>query len=124
MHFRFRFNKNEIFLNSIKDSQNKYSWEETYISVIKLSTEIKKYINKGDRCLIISENRPEWMISDLSIMLASGVTVPAYTTYVERDYEYIIDDCKPTLIFVSGKTQYDKIKNMQVYKALSPIVTI
>ena len=34
------------------------------------------------------------MISDLSIML-SGVTVPAYTTYVERDYEYIIDDCKP-----------------------------
>jgi len=87
-------NKNENFLNSIKDSQNKYSWEETYISVIKLSTEIKKYINKGDRCLIISENRPEWMISDLSIMLASGVTVPAYTTYVERDYEYIIDDCK------------------------------
>ena len=105
-------NKNENFLNSIKDSQNKYSWEETYISVIKLSTEIKKYINKGDRCLIISENRPEWMISDLSIMLASGVTVPAYTTYVERDYEYIIDDCKPTLIFVSGKTQYDKIKNI------------
>jgi long-chain acyl-CoA synthetase len=105
-------NKNENFLNSIKDSQNKYSWEETYISVIKLSKEIKKYINKGDRCLIISENRPEWMISDLSIMLASGVTVPAYTTYVERDYEYIIDDCKPTLIFVSGKTQYDKIKNM------------
>ena len=105
-------NKNENFLNSIKDSQNKYSWEETYISVIKLSKEIKKYINKGDRCLIISENRPEWMISDLSIMLASGVTVPAYTTYVERDYEYIIDDCKPTLIFVSGKTQYDKIKNI------------
>ena len=105
-------NKNENFLNSIKDSQNKYSWEETYISVIKLSTEIKKYINKGDRCLIISENRPEWMISDLSIMLASGVTVPAYTTYVERDYEYIIDDCKPTLIFVSDKTQYDKIKNI------------
>ena len=105
-------NKNENFLNSIKDSQNKYSWEETYISVIKLSTEIKKYINKGDRCLIISENRPEWMISDLSIMLANGVTVPAYTTYVERDYEYIIDDCKPTLIFVSGKTQYDKIKNI------------
>ena len=109
-------NKNEIFLNSIKDSQNKYSWEETYISVIKLSTEIKKYINKGDRCLIISENRPEWMISDLSIMLASGVTVPAYTTYVERDYEYIIDDCKPTLIFVSGKTQYDKIKNIAFKK--------
>jgi len=45
-------------------------------------------------------------------MLSGGITVPAYTSYTERDYEYIIDDCKPTLIFVSGKTQYDKIKNI------------
>ena len=62
-------------------------------------------------CLLISENRPEWMITDLSIMLASGITVPAYTTYVERDYEYIIDDCAPSLIFVSDFKQYEKIKN-------------
>jgi long-chain acyl-CoA synthetase len=29
------------------------------------------------------------MISDLAIMLSGGITVPAYTTYTERDYEYI-----------------------------------
>ena len=63
----------------------------------KLSEEISKYIKKGDRCLLISENRPEWMISDLSIMLSEGITVPAYTTYTERDYEYIIDDCTPSI---------------------------
>ena len=104
--------KDEIFLNSLENLENKYSWNDTYVNIIKLSERIKKYINKKDRCLIISENRPEWMMSDLAIMLASGITVPAYTTYNERDYEYIIDDCTPSLIFVSNNAQYIKIKNI------------
>ena len=85
--------KTSVFLQSLKEVEKKYSWEDVYSNVIKLSEEISKYIKKGDRCLLISENRPEWMISDLSIMLSGGITVPAYTTYTERDYEYIIDDC-------------------------------
>ena len=105
-------NKDDVFLNSLIDLSNKHSWHDTYMNIIKLSKEIKKFINKGDRCLIISENRPEWLISDLSIMLSLGVTVPAYTTYAERDYEYIINDCTPSLIFVSGASQYEKIKNI------------
>ena len=104
--------KNNIFLNSLKDQGKKYSWEDTFTNVLKLSNEISKYINKGDRCLIISENRPEWLITDLSIMMAYGITVPAYTTYTERDYEYIIEDCNPSLIFVSDLIQYEKIRNI------------
>jgi len=105
-------NKNKIFLNSLRDDQNKYTWEKTYTNIVKLSKEIKKYIQEGDRCLIISENRPEWMITDLAIMLSSCITVPAYTTYTERDYEYIINDCCPSIIFVSDLIQYSKIKNI------------
>ena len=104
--------KTSVFLQSLKEVEKKYSWEDVYSNVIKLSEEISKYIKKGDRCLLISENRPEWMISDLSIMLSGGITVPAYTTYVERDYEYIIDDCSPTVLIISDKTQYLKIKNI------------
>ena len=105
-------NKEDIFLESLKKPKKKYSWQDVYLNTIKLSKEISKHINKGDRCLLISENRPEWMIVDLSIMLSEGITVPAYTTYLERDYEYIIDDCEPSLVFVSNKDQYDKIKNI------------
>jgi long-chain acyl-CoA synthetase len=39
-------------------------------------------------CLLISENRPEWLISDLSIMLSKGITVPAYTTYVKETMSF------------------------------------
>jgi len=105
-------NKESTFLQSLKEPQKKYSWEDVYLNINKLSEEISKYIKKGDRCLLVSENRPEWMISDLAIMLSRGITVPAYTTYTERDYEYIIDDCTPTIIIISDKTQYEKIKNI------------
>jgi len=105
-------NQENIFLQSLKESSKKYSWEEVYLNINKLSEEISRHIKKGDRCLLVSENRPEWMISDLSIMLSEGITVPAYTTYTERDYEYIIDDCTPTIVIVSDKIQYEKIKGI------------
>jgi long-chain acyl-CoA synthetase len=105
-------NKESIFLQSLKEPQKKYSWEDVYLNINKLSEEISKHIRKGDRCLLVSENRPEWMISDYSIMLSGGITVPAYTTYVERDYEYIIDDCTPAIIIISNKVLYKKIKNI------------
>ena len=102
----------QIFLKSLKANKETFTWNDTYINILKLTNELSFLIKNKDRCLLISENRPEWMISDLSIMLAKGITVPAYTTYTERDYEYLIDDCKPTVIIVSDEEQYNKIKNI------------
>jgi len=104
--------KNEIFLQSLKDNNSKFSWKQTYECVQKLSNYISKYISPKDRCLLISENRPEWLISDLATMLAQGITVPAYTTYLEKDYEFLIKDCKPSLIIVSDTEQFKKIRNL------------
>ncbi len=104
--------KDNILLTSLKDTDNNFTWEKTFHSIKKLSSEIKKYANKGDRCLLISENRPEWFIADLSVMLSEAITVPAYTTYAEKDYEYIIENCNPKLIFVSNQEQYNKVKDI------------
>ena len=105
-------NKNEVFLQPLRIDQKSFTWEETFNSIIKLSEEIKKINNDGDRCLLISENRPEWMISDLAIMLSGSITVPAYTTYIEKDYEYIIQDCTPKVLIISNKDQFSKVKNI------------
>ena len=104
--------KNEIFLQSLKDKNLKFSWKQTYDSIQKISNHIQKYIFPKDRCLLVSENRPEWLMCDLAIMLAEGITVPAYTTYSERDYEYLINDCKPSVIIVSDNLQFKKIRNL------------
>ena len=102
----------QVFLQSLKNLNQKFTWEQTYLNILKLSDQLESLMKNNDRCLLISENRPEWMVSDLAIMLANGITVPAYTTYTERDYEYLIDDCEPSVIIVSDKIQYNKVKNI------------
>jgi len=104
--------KKKVLLSSLKDKNINFTWEKTYQAINILSEEIKKNVSKGDRCLLVSENRPEWFISDLSIMLSGSITVPAYTTYAERDYEYIINDCSPSVVFVSNDEQFKKLKNI------------
>ena len=105
-------NKKDIFLHWLNsDNEKKYTWEETEKNILKLSKTIKQNIKEGDRCLLVSENRPEWFISDLAIMLSGGVTVPAYTTYTEEDYKYLIEDCEPSLVIVSNNELLKKLIN-------------
>ncbi len=99
------------FLKWLKPNKSIYNWEEVTERIYKLSNKIKSLINEGDRCLILSENRPYWLISDISVMNAGGISVPIFTTYSSNDYEYIFGDCKPSLIIVSNDNQFQKIKN-------------
>ena len=99
------------FLKWLKDNKKEFlSWKQVEQNIRILSEYLKKYLSKGDRCILLSENRPEWLITDLSIMNAGGVTVPLFTTYSEKDYEYIINDCKPKICIVSNNIQLKKIK--------------
>ena len=110
------------FLKWLKPDKQTYSWEDITTRIFKLSHKIKSLINDGDRCLILSENRPYWLVSDIAIMNAGGISVPIFTTYSENDYEYILNDCKPSLIIVSNQNQFEKIKkfiNPEVKKIIS-----
>ena len=115
--------KNNIFLINLGNPNHKLSWEKTYLLVNHLSNQISKDIKLGDRCVLISENRPEWLISDLAIMLAGGISVPSYTTYTTKDYEYIIKDCEPSVLIVSNNTQFNKIKDILDYKKIKKIIS-
>ncbi len=59
-------------------------------------------LQRGDRVMLVSENRPEWCISDLAIMAAGCVTVPTYVTNTERDHAHIIENSGAKAIIVSN----------------------
>ena len=94
--------KKKPFLKWLKPEKPTYTWGEIKESIFKLSHKIKSIIQDGDRCLILSENRPYWLISDIAIMNAGGISVPIFTTYSVNDYEHILKDSKPSLIIVSN----------------------
>jgi len=93
-------------------NKKKFTWGETSSNIYKLAKTLRTSIVDGDRCLLVSENRPEWLISDIAIMLANGITVPAYTTYTEKDYKYLVEDCQPSIVIVSNEEMHDKLKNI------------
>ncbi|MCE2516574.1 MAG: long-chain fatty acid--CoA ligase [Alphaproteobacteria bacterium] len=49
-------------------------------------------VNRGDRVVLVSENRLEWVIADLAIMSIGAITVPAFTSNTEDDHLQILND--------------------------------
>jgi len=91
------------------NNKKSFTWEETKLNIFKLSKTLKENVKEGDRCLLVSENRPEWFISDLAIMLSGAITVPAYTTYTDNDYKYLIEDCEPKIVIASNNDMLKKL---------------
>ncbi len=102
---------NQPFLKWLKIDKNDFlTWEQVKHNILILSEYLGKNLSTGDRCVLLSENRPEWLIADIAIMNAGGITVPLFTTYSEKDYKYIISDCKPKICIVSNSIQFKKIE--------------
>jgi long-chain acyl-CoA synthetase len=78
------------------------SWAETARRVAGLAKSLKALgLSKGDRVMLVSENRPEWCIADLAIMAAGCVTVPTYVTNTDRDHQHILDNSQSRAVIVS-----------------------
>ena len=68
-------------------------------------------LQKGDRVALLSENRPEWAITDLAILAGGGVTVPMFSTLTSAQVEYIVRDSGAKILCVSNERQLQKIKD-------------
>jgi long-chain acyl-CoA synthetase len=60
-------------------------------------------IKAGDRVALLSENRPEWSITDLAILSIGAVNVPIYTTQAVDQVRFILSDSGARALFVSGR---------------------
>jgi long-chain acyl-CoA synthetase len=79
------------------------SWAEARQQVIALATGLRAIgLEPGDRVCLVSENRPEWLMSDLAIMAAGCVTVPTYTTNTTRDHAHILGNSGAKAVIVSN----------------------
>ena len=106
--FYFQADKNENNQHLLKlDSNNQVismSWLETKNLTMKIHNFLaNKYLGELERVLLVSENRPEWMASDIAIMSNKLICVPNYTTYTSRDFEHILNDSQPVGLIVSNK---------------------
>jgi len=80
------------------------TWRETAERVSMLASALEKMgIKAGDRVVLVSENRPEWMIADFAIMSLGAISVPTYTTNTARDHLHILENSGAKAAIVSSK---------------------
>src|SRR5687767_9160276 len=103
------------FLSAKRDGQwQAISWTEAARQVGALAESLTRIgLEPGDRVMLVSENRPEWLIADLGIMAAGCVTVPTYTTNTTRDHTHILGNSGARAVIVS---------NQKLAKTLIPAV--
>ena len=70
-------------------------------------------VRRGDRVAILSENRPEWAIADFACLTAGLTDVPIYPTLPADQIAFILKDSGAVAIFVSNKTQAEKIREIR-----------
>jgi len=79
------------------------SWEDVELSVKSVARSLMDLgVLKGDRVVILSENRPEWQIADLAIMSIGAITVPVYTTSTTADYSHVINHSGARCMIISS----------------------
>ncbi|MEK0085448.1 AMP-dependent synthetase/ligase [Benzoatithermus flavus] len=81
-----------------------WSWAKVKDEAERLARALAQMgVERGDRVLIVSENRPEWCIADLAILMAGAVTVPAYTTNTVEDHAFLLAHSEAKAVICSGR---------------------
>ena len=70
-------------------------------------------VSRGDRVAILSENRPEWALTDYACLTAGFADVPIYATLPAEQIPYLLEDSGAVAIFVSNTTQSAKVAGIR-----------
>ena len=62
-------------------------------------------VKKGDRVILLSENRPEWAIADFACLLLGVVDVPIYATQTSEQCLFVLQNSEARIAFVSTRTR-------------------
>lgn len=82
-------------------------------------------VKKGERVALISENRPEWVVSDISIHTLGGIDVPIYPTLTAKQIEFIFNDAGIRFAIVSNQFQLNKVKKIfSEVKTLEKVIVL
>lgn len=67
----------------------------------------------SDKIAIISNNRPEWIFTDLAVQQIGAILIPMYPTTSTQELEYILNESEAKYIFVSSEELLTKIQSLK-----------
>ena len=115
-----RFPKEDMMAAKINGSWKTYSTQEVKDNVNSLSAGLLQRGLSGndmsdegsDKIAIISNNRPEWLFTDMAVQQTGAILVPIYPTTNPKELEFILNDAQAKCIFVSSKELLEKVRSI------------
>lgn len=74
----------------------------------------EKGVQAGDRVILVSENRYEWILVDLAIQLLGAIHVPVHAPLTGHQIAYQVNDSAAVMAIVSGHDQASKLDNVEL----------
>lgn len=125
----------QLFLNSVADyplktallckENSRYkrlTYRELADEVFHLAYELKKLgLKRGDKVVLVSKNKPEWVVSDLAIMMAGGINVPVHEVLTGNQIKKIIDEVSAKIVIVSSKNILEKVRTAAIEREIKYI---
>lgn len=116
-----KFPKTDMLAGKENGQWRSYSTEEVKQTSLKLAAGLRALgvsendmtTENRDKVAIISNNRPEWLITDLAVQQSGAILVPIYPTTNPLEIEFIFNDAGVKYVFVSSQDLYEKIKGVQ-----------
>lgn len=70
-------------------------------------------VENQDKIALISKNRPEWLILDLACQQIGALLCPIYPTTNINELEFIFNDARVKLAFISGEEIFNKVEGIR-----------
>lgn len=102
-----RNNKTDALAYKAGDVWHRISGADAIARIKRIALGLARLgVKAGDRVAIISENRPEWSLTDIAILSLRAVNVPIYTTQAVEQIRYILENSGAKMLCISGKKLY------------------
>lgn len=104
----------EIIFTKINDKYIGTKITDLFNKIVNFAEFIENFkLKEDDTIAIISENRVEWIVSDIGSMLAKRINVPIYPTLTAESVKYILKNCNAKIVCVSTKLQLEKVLSIK-----------
>ena len=70
-------------------------------------------LEAGEKLVIFSENRPEWVMTNCANLCLGGISVPIYTTLSPEQIQFIIEDSDTKIVVFSSPELWEKLKDIR-----------
>ncbi len=100
-------------------------WKEVHTRMLGIHEGLSRMgIGEGDAVCIMSQSRPEWLMSDIAIQGLKGIAVPIYHSSSLEDVAYILEHCQAKAVIVEDAAQCEKLFQVFKKRPALPVILI